>query len=62
VSPALLGGPPLVHPGSAHRDTHEGLEAPLVEWRVPWLEARVHRADERRGERPGDVRSTVVRA
>ncbi len=62
VPAALRGVVPVVHSRAPHRDAGEGLEAAFVDRRMQGLKADVQGADERRGERTGDVRSTVVAA
>ena len=42
---------PSYRPVTPDRDAGEGLEAPLLERRLPWREAALHGADERRDER-----------
>jgi hypothetical protein len=59
VPTALLGDVPVLHSAPADRDSGQGLEAALVERRLPGLEEDLHGADERGLERTRDVRAEI---
>ena len=62
VPPALLGHVPLLQPRPPDGDAGEGVEAALVERRLPRREEHLHRADERRRQHARHVRSAVEAA
>ena len=58
---ALLGDASRrTQPVRLDRDAGEGLEAPLLERRLPRREEDLHGADERGDERPRDLRSRLT--
>jgi hypothetical protein len=60
LSAALLGELPLVLARTPDRSSGEGVEAQVLERRLPGLEEGLHGGDERGRERPRDVRPRLT--